>query len=579
MKVGFGSALFLVLVRVALSHAPDTLWTRIYELGGYRAVAHSIYETIDSGYVVAGWSNSGATAGDFQILRIDDNGDSLWSRTYGGVHNELCYAVQQTSDNGFVLAGSTDTYGGAAQNQPRAWVVKTNDAGDSLWSRVYGGSNCAEFHSVQQTPDGGFLLGGRTCPSYPGGCWFWVMKLNIHGDSLWSKSFGSAAGVAGCCRSVHMTFDGGYIVAGDLAEDFFLAKLTTNGDTLWTRTFSGPHDDECFTIDATLDGGYMLGGTTQNAAGYRLAWLVKTDADGNGVWNKTFGGYNDFCNSIQQTSDGGYIMGGMTMSGPGDDMDASLIKTDANGDSLWGRMFGGDRYDDCNSVLQSRDGSYVFAGESHSYGAGTPGQDKFWVVKTEPDQILPVSLTSFSASPSSSGIRVSFSLASETINDHFEIYRGDSQDGEFSRITSLPSQGNSAAGHTYEFTDVNVTARQTYWYYLADVSVTGTRTEHRDFMRSATAIGSALALEYSLAAYPNPFNPITTISFSLAEAGHAAVNIYDISGRFIRTLADHEFTAGSHAVSFDGRDLPAGTYFVRMVSPKFSRTEKVLLLK
>ena len=200
-----------------------------------------------------------------------------------------------------------------------------------------------------------------------------------------------------------------------------------------------------------------------------------------------------------------------------------------------------------------------------------------WVCSDAP---LPVELVSFGAVSSSTDIRISFSTASETDNDFFEIMRGTSEMGAFARIATLPSQGNSATGHHYEYLDREVMAGQTYWYYLADVDLNGNRTEHRELMRSATMTGSAeLPSDYSLSAYPNPFNPSTTISFALPEADVVQIAVFGVTGRWIQTLVNEKRAAGNHTVAFDARELPSGVYFARMESGPFTMTKKMLLIR
>ncbi|RPH96595.1 T9SS C-terminal target domain-containing protein [candidate division KSB1 bacterium] len=196
------------------------------------------------------------------------------------------------------------------------------------------------------------------------------------------------------------------------------------------------------------------------------------------------------------------------------------------------------------------------------------------------DGPLPVELASFDAVSSSGGIRLSFSTASELNNDHFEIMRSTFEFGEYTRITSLPSQGNSATEHRYAYLDRDVADGQTYWYFLADVDQNGNRTEHRDLLRSALARGaSVLPKEYYLSAYPNPFNPSTTISFSIIESGNVRLDVYDVSGRWIRTLTNENREAGSYSVTFNANDLPSGIYFVRMNAYAFRTTHKIVLMK
>jgi len=169
--------------------------------------------------------------------------------------------------------------------------------------------------------------------------------------------------------------------------------------------------------------------------------------------------------------------------------------------------------------------------------------------------------------------------ATETRNDHFELWRATTADGPFARIATIRSQGSSTTEQDYDYLDAAVVAGNTYSYYLADVSVNGNRIEHRNLLRSATALSTPVPLEYALGIYPNPFNPTTTISFTLKEAGRVKLSVYDLTGRLVQTLADKEFDAGVHPFVFDGSALSAGVYFTRIESASFSQTKKLVLLK
>ncbi|HEY3296999.1 MAG TPA: T9SS type A sorting domain-containing protein [bacterium] len=195
------------------------------------------------------------------------------------------------------------------------------------------------------------------------------------------------------------------------------------------------------------------------------------------------------------------------------------------------------------------------------------------------DGPLPVELSSFDVTATTDGIRLAFATASETDNDHFEILRATDKSGTFERITSVTSAGNTAGGHRYDYVDTHVTTGQTYWYYLVSVDANGNRTEHRDLQRSAVATESLLPAEYSLSAYPNPFNPSTTLVFSLKEAGHVRLGIYDVTGRLVRSLSEGNYAAGTHRLNVDAGDLATGIYFVRLQSAHFNTSHKLLLLK
>ncbi len=205
-----------------------------------------------------------------------------------------------------------------------------------------------------------------------------------------------------------------------------------------------------------------------------------------------------------------------------------------------------------------------------------------WATGSSTGQVdgpLPVELATFDAVGAVDAIHLSFTTASESNNARFEIWKGGSADGEFAKLVDLPSQGNSATEHRYEYTDREVTAEQSYWYYLADVDLQGNRTEHRERMASATAASVVIPAEYALSVYPNPFNPTTTISFTLQDAGEVRLVVYDVSGRLVRELVHRALTAGEHQVAFEARDLPTGVYLVRMECGRYSATRKLLLLK
>lgn len=195
------------------------------------------------------------------------------------------------------------------------------------------------------------------------------------------------------------------------------------------------------------------------------------------------------------------------------------------------------------------------------------------------DGPLPVELLSFDATPLDGAIRISFSTASETDNDHFEILRGESPDEPFNIIATLPSQGNSAAGNNYVYVDEDVVSGHTYWYYLVDVNLSGSRTEHSEQTVSASIHSGAIPTGYSLSAYPNPFNPSTTIQFTLPVAERVRLVIYDLNGRQVNVLSDGYLQAGEHSMLFEAGNLPSGIYTARLSSTEINMSQKLLLVK
>jgi len=338
---------------------------------------------MDGGFVVGGNTKSfGAGNFDFWLIRVAANGDSLWSRTYGGSAEEECYAVVQTSDGGYALAGSTQSFGAGGKD---VWLVRVDADGDSLWSRTYGGGNSDWCHALQQTDDGGFLLAATTYSYGAGGDDVWVIKTDADGDSLWSRTFGGTA--AEESRSIIRTADANFAIGGFTESrgagqrDYWLIKMNDAGDTLWSRTYGGIYGEMLAGLCQTPDGGYLLVGNTMSFGAIGTdAWVVKTDADGDSLWNHRLGGAGtDVYFSAVPGNAGGCVLAGYTESFGAQLTDYWLVGTDANGDTLWTRVFGGDNYEILRGMLRTSDGGLMLAGYTSSYGAG--GQD-VWLLKT-----------------------------------------------------------------------------------------------------------------------------------------------------------------------------------------------------
>jgi hypothetical protein len=336
-------------------------WSRAFG-GRYQDYAKSIQQTQDGGYVVVGYTESyGAGYFDVWLVKTDASGDTAWTRTFGGKEGDYGNSVQQTQDGGYIVAGFTGSYGAGFSD---VWLVKTDASGDVVWTKTFGGVQEDNGYSVRQTADGGYIIAGYTESRGAGDYDVRLIKTDANGDTVWTRTFGGEGLDWG--YSVRQTQDGGYIVAGCLdyygpsRGDVWLIKTDVNGDTLWTRTFGGSSYDQGNSVRQTQDGGYIIAGYTESyGAGYFDIWLVKTDAAGDTVWTRTFGGAGEERSScVAETQDGGYVVVGYTWSyGAGED-DVWLMKTDAGGNEVWSKTFGGTSWDDGNSVQQTQDGGY-----------------------------------------------------------------------------------------------------------------------------------------------------------------------------------------------------------------------------
>jgi hypothetical protein len=307
-----------------------------------------------------------------------------WEQTYGGVNDDWGTSVQQTNDGGYVLTGMTTSLGN--WEYENVYLIKTDENGNELWTKQFGGLGLDWGHSVQQTNDGGYIIGGYTNSLGNGYDDVWLIKTDGSGNELWTKTFGGTSGDEGL--SVQQTTDGGYIITGvttsfgDTLGDIYLIKTDNNGNEQWSQTYGGNLEDYGTLVQQTTDGGYIITGWTNSFGnGQRDVWLIKTDGNGTEQWNQTFGGVGiEWGYSVQQTTDGGYIITGLTGSYGNGGGDVWLIKTDGNGNEIWTKTFGGTGYDLGYSVQQTTDGGYIVTGFTESYGNGNRD---VWLIKTD----------------------------------------------------------------------------------------------------------------------------------------------------------------------------------------------------
>lgn len=354
--------------------------------------ANSVQQTCDGGYISAGITGSyGSGDGDFWLVKTDSNGKEQWNRTFGGTDYDYAHSVMQTLDGGYILAGNTWSYGAGESD---VWLVKTDAHGYEQWNRTFGGTDRDSTYSVTQAVDGGYILAGGTNSYGAGRSDVWLVKTDSKGYEQWNKTFGGINDDR--AESVRQTFDGGYILAGGTGSfgrgwsDVWLIKIDTNGNMQWNQTFGGNGGDWAESIQQTSDGGFIIAGTTTSyGAGYFDFWLIKTDSNGKEQWNQTFeGSGDDWAHSVIQTSDGGYVITGKTglldddvNYDQNDDLDDMwLVKTDSKGNMEWYNSFGSTGFDWANCIRQTSDGGYIIAGKTDSYRAGDAD---VWLIKLE----------------------------------------------------------------------------------------------------------------------------------------------------------------------------------------------------
>ena len=341
--------------------------------GEVNDVGSFVRQTTDNGYILIGSTNSyGAGNDDILLIKTDRHGEVEWEKTYGGSNYDRGVCIQQTEDGGYILLGNTNSYGSGNGD---IWLLKTNSSGDLLWTQTC----CSEINweqsyggnYVEQTSDGGFITTGFVWNSRMD---ILVIKTDLNGDTEWVKEYGELwkddKGY-----SIHQTIDDQYFLTGYTESygngetDVYLMKLSSTGDSVWEKTFGGDDHDRGFSSALTSDGGVIITGYTYSfGMGNYDLWLLKSDSDGNEEWNQTFGwGDGEEGLSVEQTNDGGYIVTGNAYYSGGNDIQLWLIKTDQSGNTSWEKEFGGDDRESGQSVQQSQDGGYVVVGSSQSY--------------------------------------------------------------------------------------------------------------------------------------------------------------------------------------------------------------------
>ena len=385
----------ILLLTTGISYAqvaPDIEWEQT--VGGTgNDLLYSVFQTSEGDFVAGGTS-----AGDFYLVKMNSDGELLWEKTLGlSDRNENAYDMAPTADGGAVLAGTCDG------NPPQTWfsdiyIIKTNADGYITWDSQLGMDGIGETcRAIQQTSDGGYILCGDVWSSSETGYDVILMKLNSIGVISWQQEFDFGNG-ADHALSVYETSDGNFVVAGKTQADnelydydAFILKVNTAGGTLWFKTFGYdfPHDESANHIFETSDGGYLFAGATSEDGLINKDWyVVKTDENGNVIWQQTYGfSYQETASSACETTNGDFVVSGNVY--VNDQWYANMIRYSSEGDTLWTKMWGDGIFSQgTECVIPTDDNGWITAGsvdtESNSFdgrltkfGADAVGIEEF----------------------------------------------------------------------------------------------------------------------------------------------------------------------------------------------------------
>ena len=585
------------IINHVCGQAPEIEWQNTIG-GNSDDELYSVAQTSDGGYILGGTSKSiisgdkteGHLAQDYWVVKLDYFGAIEWQNTIGGSADDYLNCIQQTADGGYILAGysksgisgdKTEGFSGAFANFDY-WVVKLNSIGGILWQNTIGGNLDDYLHSIQQTSDGGYILGGESRSDMTGekteGNFgitdYWVIKINSTGGIVWQNNIGSFSDEY--LNSVHQTSDGGYIlggysssgISGDKTEaglggsDYWILKLNSSGVIEWQNTIGGSSSENLFSIEQTADGGYILGGfsfsgisgdKTEASLGYDY-WIVKVNSLGSIQWQNTIGGSDyDYLYSIQQTSDGGYIAGGYSRSVISGDKtepkiggnDYWILKLNSTGSIVWQNVIGGsagDLIQSPYSIGKTTDGGFIIGGYSSSNISGDKtenslGSTDYWVVKLMSDSILICEVPSglFTDNITSTNAKVHWNDVPTA--DSYKVFYRVIGAGAWAKKTTISGFSSIETFTTFPLREEKI--------------------ELNDLINI----------------YPNPTKGKINIVFDNQIENIVLVTILDISGKLIKSL-DKNIVDGF--LELDMTEFPAGFYILKFNTSEAEFIQKVV---
>lgn len=446
--------IYMMICLYSFGQVPAIQWQNTIGSNGYDAFP-VLDQSADGSYYI-GCGNYEVASGDkaenvlgystdYWVVKLSPTGDILWQNTIGGDRGDGLSALWATSDGGVVLGGSSASLAsvdktescwlnGAGDYTNDYWVVKLSASGVIEWQNNIGGRGSDILKSIQQTMDGGYIVGGYSnsgstgdkTEANIGGNAYWIIKLNSTGGIEWQNTIDGIN--EDLLKSIKQTSDGGYIIGGDSRSgisgekteacfsdsyDYWVIKLNSSGGIEWQNTIGGNNDEELTSVDQAADGGYIICGTslsgitgdkTENKIGSSDYWIVKLNSSGAITWQNTIGGnQSETYPYIQSVSDGGFYLLGTSATnlsadktvpgfcgGGGDDL--WLMKLNSSGNILWQNVYGGCGVERMPKLEQTTDGGLLLLSSSNSDISGnktenaipttygTPSDD-YWVIK------------------------------------------------------------------------------------------------------------------------------------------------------------------------------------------------------
>lgn len=342
----------------------------------------SVVQTLDGGYIMAGSSSSfGNGSSDVLLVKTDDHGIAQFMKTYGGSDIDRGYAVLQLSDSGYAISGYTSSFGSGGYD---AYLIRTDKNGDTLWTKTYGGADWDFVYSCVPTGDSGFVMAGNSYSFGNGSSDGWMICVDAAGVVRWQKNF-----LTDDDDFLNLIDTGyknsfiasGYTIASNGGRDMLVANISATGDSLWYRTFNKGKDEEANVGRLISDSTYIVGGRTYDTA-QSNTFLMKLDTLGNEVWYNqlvTNAGTNNLYDLLELPSKHFVVLGSTTGGGLGGH-EVHLVYADRNGGFMNAPTYGGAGNDFAFSIKRTTDNGFIMAGETTTWG---PGLKAALLIKTD----------------------------------------------------------------------------------------------------------------------------------------------------------------------------------------------------
>jgi Tol biopolymer transport system component len=361
------------------SSEPST-WIRAYE-GDPRSVAFDAVPAGDGGYLLVGSTNHthrDAANEDVHLMKIDVAGQILWQKTYGGDRFDRGKAILPSAGRGFIILAETESSGAGDRD---IYLLQVDQDGNELWSHTFGGPGRERANAILQTAEGGYLLAGQTASFGAGGRDLYLVKTDDQGGEVWSRTYGGEDDEEG--YDVQQTPDGGFLVLGQVTQgeavyvdqkpDLLLLKTDSSGEELWSQVWVTEDVDGGHVLLPTSDSTYLIAGITAPAGDQSQIdlLLIKVNAEGNQLWNKPLGDPTavDYAADAIELPGGNYLLTGLFNQGGRGAI--PLVRTGADGELVWTRTLVEGRGNKVGmKLLPTPDGGYLIVGTTDEFGRG-----------------------------------------------------------------------------------------------------------------------------------------------------------------------------------------------------------------